>query len=333
MHQRIKEVSGKKASAKTSCLRSRDGNILTEKEDILNRWSEYIEELYHDERGPPPYISNEDEGPLIHEDEVRKALSKMKSGKASGPDEIPSEVITALTEMGIKEVTKLLNSIYDTGNIPDDLKKSVFIALPQKPGTVEYDQHRTKSLMSHLTKVLLRKVRHSDLFDILQGLNVDGKDLRVIRNLYLEQEATNGWTMSAVNTDQSEEESDKDVFFHQTFSTSTPTCNLTCKGEQIKQMETFKYLGCTITPDAKCDTEIKTKIAISKDTFTKMKSIFTNRNISLPTKLNTLKAYVWPILLYGCECWTLTLMWRSSKAASPFDGRCPQQWQTGVALG
>ena len=91
-----------------------------------------------------------------------------------------------------------------------------------------------------------------------------------------------------------------------TKKSGVPTCNLTCKGEQIKQVETFQYLGCKITPDGKCDTEVKKRIAMSKDTFTKMKSVFTNRNISLSTKLNTLKAYVWSVLLYGCECWTLT---------------------------
>ena len=96
MHQKIKEVTGKKSSAKTSCLRSKEGNILMEKEDILKRWSEYIEELYHDERGPLPIINNEEEGPPILEEEVSKALGKMKRGKASGPDEIPSKLITAL---------------------------------------------------------------------------------------------------------------------------------------------------------------------------------------------------------------------------------------------
>ena len=84
-----------------------------------------------------------------------------------------------------------------------------------------------------------------------------------------------------------------------------PVCNILCKGERIKQVDTFKYLGFTITPDARCDTEIK-KIALSKDTFTKMKSIFTNRNIKVYAKINNLKAYIWSILLYGCECWTLT---------------------------
>ena len=45
---------------------------------------------------------------------------------------------------------------------------------------------------------------------------------------------------------------------------------------------------------------------MSNDTFTKVKSIFTNRNIRLSTKVNTMKAYIWSILMYGCECWTLT---------------------------
>ena len=82
--------------------------------------------------------------------------------------------------------------------------------------------------------------------------------------------------------------------------------NILCKGERIKQVDTFKYLGFTITQNARCDTEMKKRIALSKDTFTKMKSIFTNRNIKVYTKINTLKAYIWSILLYGCECWTLT---------------------------
>ena len=51
---------------------------------------------------------------------------------------------------------------------------------------------------------------------------------------------------------------------------------------------------------------MKKRIALSKETFTKMKSIFTNRNIKVYTKINTLKAYIWSIFLYGCECWTLT---------------------------
>ena len=53
-------------------------------------------------------------------------------------------------------MTKRLNIICDTSEIPTDLKKSKFIAIPKTIGTVECDQHRTILLMSHLTNVMLR---------------------------------------------------------------------------------------------------------------------------------------------------------------------------------
>ena len=77
VHQKIKEIIGEKATAKTGYKRSKDGEILMEKEDILKRWSEYITELCHDDRGPSP-IFNNDEDPQILEEEVQKALKKMK---------------------------------------------------------------------------------------------------------------------------------------------------------------------------------------------------------------------------------------------------------------
>ena len=87
---------------------------------------------------------------------------------------------------------------------------------------------------------------------------------------------------------------------------NAPTCKISCNGVDIKQVKTFKYLGCNITQDARSDCEIKKRIAMAKDTFCKMKTIFTNRNINIFTKIETLRAYVWSILLYGCESWTLS---------------------------
>ena len=51
-------------------------------------------------------------------------------------------------------------------------------------------------------------------------------------------------------------------------------------------------MGFTITPDVRCETEIEKRMALSKDTFTKMKYIFTNRNIKIYTKINTLKVWI-----------------------------------------
>ena len=82
-----------------------------------------------------------------------------------------------------------------------------------------------------------------------------------------------------------------------------PNCNLISKGEQIKQITKFKYLGYKITSDGNCTNEIR--IAMTKDTFQKMKSVFTKRDITMNTKIGVLKAHVWSVLLYGCACCTI----------------------------
>ncbi|GFS15743.1 LINE-1 retrotransposable element ORF2 protein [Elysia marginata] len=91
-------------------------------------------------------------------DEVRAAIRKMKSGKATGPDGVAVEMIEALEEYWVEMLTSLLNEIYDTGEIPADISRSVIIALPKKPGATDCELHRTISLMSHVTKILLRVV-------------------------------------------------------------------------------------------------------------------------------------------------------------------------------
>ena len=82
----------------------------------------------------------------------------MKGNKARGPDGIVIEMIKTLDDFGIEKLTIMANEIYDTGKIPQDLNKSIFIALPKKPGTIECELHRTISLMSHITKFILRVI-------------------------------------------------------------------------------------------------------------------------------------------------------------------------------
>ena len=99
--------------------------MLMEKEEALARWSEYVEELFRDDRGPKPVMKRNLEGPSILKEEVKAAIKKMKNGKATGPDNIPVEMIVSLDDLGIDMTTKLLNAIYDSGTIPEDLCKSV----------------------------------------------------------------------------------------------------------------------------------------------------------------------------------------------------------------
>ena len=411
-----------------------------EKEQILHRWEEYIGELYDDQR--PEIASKEQaEGPSILEQEVIKALKHMKAGKAPGADGVTTEMFEALGSFGTLRLTNLLNKIYDTGNIPEDMSKSIFIALPKKTRATECEDHRTISLMSHTTKILLRiimnrirpkirpeiaeeqfgfmegkgtinaifalrmiieralevnkdiylcfidytkafdRVKHAEIIEILQNLNIDSKDLRIIENIYWEQTAAlrlnnnltkfqkikrgvrQGCVLSpdlfslyseiiiraikempgikiggciinnlryaddTVLVAEKEEDLQKllDVVVKEsekkgldlnikknpvtmviTKKATIPGCNIQINDRALKQVEQFKYLGTLITQDGRCETEVKARIAQAKSAFVKMKSLLTNKSIGLEIRKKILRCYIEPILLYGCEAWTLT---------------------------
>ncbi|XP_071943835.1 uncharacterized protein [Antedon mediterranea] len=124
--------------------------MLVEKTDILKRWTEYIGELFFDVRQAMPSFPDSEEGPKILKAEVRTAIKRLRKNKAAGPDGVVIE------EYGVEKLTEVINKIYEDGSFPEDLSKSIFIALPKKPGAVECEKHRTISLMSHVTKIILR---------------------------------------------------------------------------------------------------------------------------------------------------------------------------------
>ena len=159
MYDEIRRVTGRgRKSSDTGCLQNARGEILMDTEDILKRWKEYIEELFADTRGLQPFYSTGDERTHRNftEDEVRDAIQKSARGKAPGPDDLQVEMIQASGNGGVTAVTKLINAIYQEGKVPEGMCKSVFIALPKKAGTTRCDEHRIISLMSHLTKILVR---------------------------------------------------------------------------------------------------------------------------------------------------------------------------------
>ena len=77
-------------------------------------------------------------------------------------------------------------------------------------------------------------------------------------------------------------------------------------GEDLEQVDHFKYLGQTITPDGKNEKEIIQRIAISKSRFQQMYTLFTSRQISIKLRLRLLECYIFSVLLYGSETWTIT---------------------------
>lgn len=76
-------------------------------------------------------------------------------------------------------------------------------------------------------------------------------------------------------------------------------------GENIEQVEDFMYLGSTISSDGRCKKEIIKRICQAKVAFNKKRNIFTSKSIDLNIRKNLLKTYIWSIMLYGCETWTI----------------------------
>ena len=76
-------------------------------------------------------------------------------------------------------------------------------------------------------------------------------------------------------------------------------------GKQWKQCQTLFFLGSKITADGDCIHEIKRCLLLGKKAMTNLNSILKNRDITLPTKLCLVKAMVFPVVMYGCESWTI----------------------------
>ena len=76
-------------------------------------------------------------------------------------------------------------------------------------------------------------------------------------------------------------------------------------GETVETVTDFIFGGCKITADDDCSHEIKWHLLLGRNAITNPASIFENRDITLPTTVHIVKAMVFPIVMYGCESWTI----------------------------
>ena len=76
-------------------------------------------------------------------------------------------------------------------------------------------------------------------------------------------------------------------------------------GETMETVTDFIFLGLKITADGDCRCEIQRRLLLGRKAITNLDSILKSRDITLPTKLRTVKAMVFPVVMYGCESWTI----------------------------
>ena len=100
-------------------------------------------------------------------------------------------------------------------------------------------------------------------------------------------------------------------------------------GETVERVSKFIFRGFKITADGDCTHEIQRCLLLGRKVMTNLDSIFKNRDITLPTKVRLVKAMVFPVVMYGCESWTVKKaehqridafeLWCWRKRLSPLD--------------
>ncbi|KAK3523752.1 hypothetical protein QTP70_009235 [Hemibagrus guttatus] len=144
-------------------IKDRDGRVITGEESVQRRWKEYFEELMNEENEREKRVegvnSVKQKVDKIRKDEVRKALKRMKSGKAVGPDNIPVEVWKCLGEAAVEFLTSLFNRVLESERMPEEWRRSVLVPIFKNKGDVQScSNYRGIKLMSHTMKLWERVV-------------------------------------------------------------------------------------------------------------------------------------------------------------------------------
>ena len=110
---------------------------------------------------------------------------------------------------------------------------------------------------------------------------------------------------------------------------SSPITSWQTDGETVETVAEFIFLGSKITADGDCSHEIKRRLLLGRKAMTDLDSILKSRDITLLTKVRLVKAMVFPIVMYGCESWTIKKaehqkadsfeLWHWRRLLSPLD--------------
>ena len=86
---------------------------------------------------------------------------------------------------------------------------------------------------------------------------------------------------------------------------SGPITSWEIDGETVETVSDFIFVGCKITADGDCSHEIKRRLLLGRKVMTNLDSMLKSIDITLPTKVHLVKAMVFPVVIYGCESWTV----------------------------
>ena len=137
--------------------------MLIDETRVLSRWKEYFHELMNVEKmreeREEVAVRLYGEVHRITEDEVRRALKRMKNGKAVGPDDIPVEAWICLGDMAVRFLTRLFNRILEGERMPEEWRKSILVPIFKNKGDAQScTNYRGIKLINHSLKIWERVI-------------------------------------------------------------------------------------------------------------------------------------------------------------------------------
>ncbi|KAK3556476.1 hypothetical protein QTP70_008327 [Hemibagrus guttatus] len=268
-------------------IKDRDGRVLTSEESVQRRWKEYFEELMNEENEREKRVegvsSVEQKVDKIKKDEVRKALKRMKSGKAVGPDDILVEVWKCLGEAAVEFLTSLFNRVLENlEKAYDRVPREELWYCMRKSGVAEKYVRVVQDMYERSRTVVRCAVGQTEEFNVEVGLH-QGSALSpflfaiVMDQLSEEVRQESPWTMMfaddivicSESREQVEENLERWRFALErrgmkvSHSKTEYMCvneregsgTVRLQGEEVKKVQEFKYLGSTVQSNGECGKE------------------------------------------------------------------------------
>ncbi|KAK3510485.1 hypothetical protein QTP70_009155 [Hemibagrus guttatus] len=340
-HRVKREVSKAKQKAYDELytrLDTREGEkdlyrVLTSEESVQRRWKEYFEELMNEENEREKRVegvnSVEQKVDKIRKDEVRKALKRMKSGKAVGPDDIPVEVWKCLGEAAVEFLASLFNRVLENlEKAYDRVPREELWYCMRKSGVAEKYVRVLQDMYERSRTVVRCAVGQTEEFNVEVGLH-QGSALSpflfaiVMDQLSEEVRQESPWTMMfaddivicSESREQVEENLERWRFAleRRGMKVSRSKTEYMCvneregsgtvrlQGEEVKKVQEFKYLGSTVQSNGECGKEVKKQVQAGWNGWRKVSGVLCDQKISARIKGKVYRTVVRPAMLYGLE--------------------------------
>ena len=151
-------------------------------------------------------------------------------------------------------------------------------------------------------------MRNAGLEEAQVGIKIDGRNINNLRyadDITLMAESEELKSLLVKVEEESEKVGLKLNIQKIKIMASGPITSWQIDGETMEIVRDFLFLGFKITAAGDCRPEIKRRLLLGRKAMTNLDSILKSRNITLPTKVRLVKAIVFPLVMYGCESWTI----------------------------